>query len=62
MTPKCCVSCKSFSVFRKPSEYHCAPENLMTAKMVNKCPKFESVFDQNRQALFYKKTTEKYKL
>lgn len=58
--PKCCVYCKIR--LRGNPENQCAPENLMTAKMSSKCPKFKPRFSREAIPINYEYAMKKYKL
>lgn len=62
MVPKCCISCRSFSVFQKPPEKECNPEHYMAAKMVNRCLKFHPGFSREEHYINYEYNMEKYRL
>lgn len=62
MVPKCCISCRSFSVFQKPPEEECKPEYYMAAKMTSKCLKFHPGFSRESNSVAYQYHMEKYHL
>ena len=72
MMPKCCKSCEAINVWSnaaygwlvlKTPETECRPEFFMSAKMINKCPNFSPVVDDDRQALgIHELIIENYKL
>ena len=59
--PNCCLNCAT-GAFWGNSNYRCKPEHIMTAKMSDKCPEFESGFDQRLVPTAYKNTMKKHRL
>lgn len=61
MIPRCCVCCDPMKSGKSP-EVKCAPENLMVARMINKCPKFEPLLAQVGFSTLHQGYMKKYRL